>query len=137
MQSFIAKKKKEFFENKLTESVGKSKDLGKALKSLGLPNKSGGCIISALAEYQILKLDTKSIFETFKIFYSNLTGMFLAKVAKSPNRYAINLLADYYRNLTIYENFKLVPTADDALFKLVKNIEVIKPQELIKFQGNF
>ena len=28
-----------FFQNKLTESVGKPKDLLKALKSLGLPNK--------------------------------------------------------------------------------------------------
>ena len=40
-QKLIAKKKKEFFENKLREFIGKPKDLWKALKSLGLPNKSG------------------------------------------------------------------------------------------------
>ena len=32
-------KKKEFFEHRLTESIGKPKDLWKALRSLGLPSK--------------------------------------------------------------------------------------------------
>ena len=42
--------KKFFFKNKLPEFIGKAKDLWKAFKSLGLPSKSGGCIIGALAE---------------------------------------------------------------------------------------
>ena len=50
MQDLNAKKKKEFFEDKLKECVGKPKDLWKAIKSLGLPNKSGGCIACALAK---------------------------------------------------------------------------------------
>ena len=36
----INKKKRAFFENKLTESIGKSKDLWKALRFLGLPSKT-------------------------------------------------------------------------------------------------
>ena len=62
MQNLIAKKKKEFFEKKRKECIGKPKDLWKATKSLGLPNKSGRCIIGALAENQIVKHDTKSNF---------------------------------------------------------------------------
>ena len=50
VQTLIAKKKKEFFEENLKECIGKPKGLRKALKSLGLPNKSGGCIVGALAE---------------------------------------------------------------------------------------
>ena len=50
VQNLNAKKKKEFFENKLKKCIHKPKDLGKAIKSLGLPNKSGGCIVGALAE---------------------------------------------------------------------------------------
>ena len=57
VQRLIAEKKKEFFEKKLKECIGKPKDLWKAIKSLGLPNKSGGCIVGALAENQIMKHD--------------------------------------------------------------------------------
>ena len=78
VQNLIAKKKKCFFENKLKECIGKPKDLWKAIKSLGLPNKSGGCIVGALAENQIVKHDTKLILKTLKSFYSNL-ARFLSK----------------------------------------------------------
>ena len=68
MQNLIAKKKKGFFEKKLKECIGKPEDLWKAIKSLRLPNKSGGCIVGALAENQIVKHDTKSILKTLKSF---------------------------------------------------------------------
>ena len=64
MENLIAKKKKKFFENKLKECIGKRRGLWKAIKSLGLPNKSGGCIVGALAENEIVKHDTKSILKT-------------------------------------------------------------------------
>ena len=41
-------KKKKKKKNKLTECIGKPKDLRKAIKSLGLPSKSGGCIVGLL-----------------------------------------------------------------------------------------
>ena len=63
--------------------------LRKAIKSLGLPNTSGGCIVGALAENQIVKHDTKSILKTFKSFYSNLARDLLAKLSKLPNQYTI------------------------------------------------
>ena len=78
VQNLIAKKKKEVFEKKLKECIGKPKDLWKAIKSLGLPNKSAGCIVGAPAENQIVKHDTKSTLKTFKSFYSNLAGDLLA-----------------------------------------------------------
>ena len=56
MQNLITKKKKEFFENKFIsvnlKCIGKLKDLWKAIKSLGLRNKSDGCIVDAFAENQ-------------------------------------------------------------------------------------
>ena len=42
MQNLNAKEEEEFFENKLTEPMGKPKDLWKALRLLGLPNNPGG-----------------------------------------------------------------------------------------------
>ena len=67
---------KEHGVQNLKECIVKPKDLWKALKLLRLPNKSGGCIVGALAENQIVKHDTKSILKTFKSFYSNLAGNF-------------------------------------------------------------
>ena len=40
LQKMIINKKRAFLENKLTESIGKPKDLWKALRSLGLPSKT-------------------------------------------------------------------------------------------------
>ena len=48
MQQVIFNKRRAFFQNKWTESIGKPKDLWKALKSLGLPNKLSSCEVKAL-----------------------------------------------------------------------------------------
>ena len=79
MQNLIAKKKKQFFENKLKECISKPKDLWKAIKSLGLRNKSGGCIVDSLAENQIVKNDTNSILKTFKNFLWLLRKSFIIR----------------------------------------------------------
>ena len=44
----IINKKRAFFENKLTESIGKPKNLWKALRSIGLPSKTSSCEVNAL-----------------------------------------------------------------------------------------
>ena len=122
MQNLIVKKKKEFFENKLKECIGKPKDLWKAIKSLGLPNKFGGCIVGAIAENQIVKHDS----ETFISFYSDLAGNLLAKRPKSPNRYTIKFASDFYKKLSLSENFKMDSTTEDYLFNILKNVKVTK-----------
>ena len=137
VQNLIAKKKKEFFENKLKECIGKPKDLWKAIKSLGLPNKSGGCIVGALAENQIVKHDTKSILKTFKSFYSNLAQDLLTKLSKSPNRYTIIFVSDYYEKLSLSENFELVLITEGYLFNILKNVEVTKAAGTDKISGKF
>ena len=53
VQNLISRKKIGFFENKLTERVGKPKDLWREPKSLDVPYKSGGCIVRALVEKQL------------------------------------------------------------------------------------
>ena len=48
LQKMFINKKRAFLENKLTESIGKLKDLWKALRSLGLPSKTSSCGVNAL-----------------------------------------------------------------------------------------
>ena len=44
----IFNKKRSYFENKLTDSIGKLKDIWNALKSLGFPNRISSCEVCAL-----------------------------------------------------------------------------------------
>ena len=131
VQNLIAKKKKEFFENKLKECIGKPKDLWKAIKSLGLPNKSGRCIVGAHTEKQVVKHDTKSILS----FYSDLAGSLLAKLPKSPNRYTIKFVSDYYKKLSLSENFKMDAATEGYLFNILKNVEVTKAAGIDQISG--
>ena len=137
VRNLIAKKKKEFFETKLKECIGKPKDLWKAIKSLGLPNKSGGCIVGALAENQIVKHDTKSILKTFRSFYSNLAGNLSAKLPKSANRYTIKFGSDYYETLSLSEKFKLDSITEGYLFNVLKHVEVTKAAGVDQISGKF
>ena len=48
VHKMIFNKKKDYFENKLNECIGKPKELWKALKSLGLPKKISSCEVGSL-----------------------------------------------------------------------------------------
>ena len=52
-------KKRLFFFWKQTQSITRPKDLWKTIKSLGLPHKSDGWIVGALAENEIVHRDTR------------------------------------------------------------------------------
>ena len=121
---------------KLKECIGKPKDLWKAIKSLGQPNKSGGCIVGALAENQIVKHDTKSVLKALKCFHSNLAEDILAKLSRSPNRYSIKLVSDYEK-LSLSGNFELVSITEGYMFNILTNIEVTKAAGIEKNPGKF
>lgn len=76
-----------------TKCVAKPKTQ-KAHKSLGLPDQSGRCIITALEENPVVKHVTKSNLKAFKKFYSNLAGTVLTKLPKLSNKYKINFVTD-------------------------------------------
>ena len=76
---------------KLIQSIGKSKDLWKALRSLGLPNKISSCEVSALKIYNTVEHYTKSILEGFGNYYPSLAEKLANMLPKSPNKYSINI----------------------------------------------
>ena len=61
-------RKKEFFENKSKECIGKPEDLWKAAKSLGQLNKSSWCIDGAFPENQSVKHDQSQFEKLLKFF---------------------------------------------------------------------
>ena len=88
----IFDKKRSFFEKKIiiSESIGKPKDLWKALKSLGLPNKMSSCEVSALKMNNTFDYVANLILEGFKSYYSTLAENLVNKLPKAPNKYSIN-----------------------------------------------
>ena len=64
VKKLIAERKRNYFETKLTENIGK--ELWKTLKALGLPNKVSIATINALKDDKVVKYDPKSISKVFK-----------------------------------------------------------------------
>ena len=81
--------------------------------------------------------DAKSILKTIKRFYSDLAGKLLAKLLQAPNRYTIKFVSDYYKQISLSENFKLDSTTEKYLFKLWKNIEVTKAAAINQIEEKF
>ena len=67
VRKMIFDKKRSFFEKKLSESIGKPKDLWKALKSLVLSNKISSCEVSTLKMNNAVEHDANSICKVLKI----------------------------------------------------------------------
>ena len=78
-------KKKDYFENKSNECIGKPKKLWKALQSLGLPKKISSCEMSALKVNKTVQHETNLVLGGFKDNYSNIAGKLFKKLPKPPN----------------------------------------------------
>ena len=87
LQKVSFNKKRELFKNKLTESINKPKDLRKALKSLGLPNKVSSCEVKAL---NTVEHNINSVLKEFKSYYSTLAEDFVKLLSKPTNKCSIN-----------------------------------------------
>ena len=83
----ITTKKKKFFKEKLSETIGKPKELWESLKSLGLPNKTVISNFNAIEQDNTLTHDTRSISKVFKNLFSNLAESLLTKLSKPPDKY--------------------------------------------------
>ena len=95
----LQKRKKNFLKTN-SKSVSVNLDLSKAIKSLGLFNKSGGCIVGALAENQIVKHDTKSILKTSKSFIQTWQRLYCQNFQSRQIDTQLNL------SLIITKNFR-------------------------------
>ena len=66
VEKLISYKKKAFFEKRVNDFIGKSKELWKTLKSLGLPSKASVCGTNALKVNNTMSFGNKSTLDVFK-----------------------------------------------------------------------
>ena len=77
VEKLIKQRKKEFYETKLTENIGKPKELWKTLKTMGLPSKKGSLTKISLEEDSITNFDDKKKANIFRNFYNSLADDYL------------------------------------------------------------
>ena len=79
-----------FFDDRLSDFIGKHKELWKALKSLGLPSKTPVCGTNFLKVNNAMSFETKSTLDAFKNHYFTLAKNFLKKLFTPPNKNTFN-----------------------------------------------
>ena len=97
VQKRIRTKKKAYFESKLTENIGKTKELWKSLTSLGL-----------------------------KFERSNLAENLVSKLPNPSNKYGLLSVAQYCSHLGLTKKSDLLPTEKDYVFKILRDIDTSK-----------
>ena len=133
----IAPKKQACFEEKLSETIGKPKELWESLKSLGMPKRTVISNFNAIEENDTLTYDTRSISKIFKNFFSNLAKSLLIKLPNPPDKYNLQSVLRYYSSFTISDYFCLSNTSEEKVLKIMTNIESSKAAGVDKLSGRF
>ena len=137
VRKMIFDKNRLFFEKKLTESIGKPKDLWKALKSLRLPNKISSCEVSALQINNTVEHDANLILEGFKNYYSTLAVKLVNMLPKTLNKYSINTVIKYYEHMIQGSHFNLASVSENSILTILKSTQVAKAAGLDGLSGRF
>ena len=108
VQKLISYKENKFFENRLNDSIGKHRELWKALKSLCLSSKTSVCGTTALKVKNTTSFETKTTLDVFENYSSTLADNLSKKLPTPPNRYTFNSVIQYciilYNNAILYGN---------------------------------
>ena len=133
----IAQNKQAFFDEKLSENIGKPKELWSTLKSLGMLKKTVFSNFNAIDNNKSLKYNIKTMSNVFKDFFSNLAESFLAKLPDPLNKYNLEYIFLDHSNFAIPEVFHIKSTSEEKVFKIMKNIEISKAAGIDRLPGWF
>ena len=122
-RNLLKTKKRNFYQEKLRENVGKPKELWKAIKSLGLPSKITPVSHVSPKDGEKIWFDETTNSNSFKNFYANLALHLVNKLPHAPNKFNLNLILVYYKRFLNAENqkFTFSPTSEDEVLKLLKD----------------
>ena len=79
----------------------------------------------------------KSVAQTFAKFYSNLAESLLKNLPNSPNKFDINSVHHYYKNIELKDNFNLNLTTEKKVVKVLQFIDISKAAGIDKISGRF
>ena len=137
LQKLIRTKKKAYFESKLTQNIGKSKELWKSLKSLGLKIERSISNVSCLENDESAIFDVKDIDRDFTAYFSNVVENLVSKLPNPSNKYGVLPVAQYYSHLGLTKKFDLLPTERDYVFTILRDINTSKAVGVNRLPGRF
>ena len=79
----------------------------------------------------------KSVAQPFTKFYSNLAESLLKNILNSPNKFDINSVHQYYKNIELKDNFNLNLTTEKKVLEVLQFIDISKAAEIDKISGRF
>ena len=124
-------------KKKLSECIGKPKELWKALKSLGLPNKTASCEVSALKVNKTVQRDSNLVLGGFKDYHSNLARNLLKKLPKPPNKFTLNSVFQHYKGIIQSNSLNLATVSENTILTILKNTKVSKAAGLDNLSCRF
>ena len=134
VKKLISKKKRNYFETKLSENICKPEELSKTITSL---NKVFIAMINTFKDDKVVKYDSKSISETFQMFFANMPEILLQKFPAASNKYGIDSVNKFYKDLDLTTKFQLKPTIEDIVLKLLKTFEISQAASIDNLLGRF
>ena len=138
IQRIIKNKKRNFIERKLTENIGKPKELWKILRGIGAPSKNKSNHSICLQSDNNISFDTETNCEIFKKFFGNLANKLLDKLPAPTNRFGIDTLNNYYNHLNIrHKDFSFNTTTELTVLRLLQDIEPSKSPGIDNINGKF
>ena len=133
----MLKKKRNYFETKLAENIGKPKELWKTLKALELSDKVSIATVNGLKDDKVVKYDPKSISKVIQTFFTNMAKTLQQKLPPQPKKYGIDSVKNLYKSLNITTKFQLKLTTEDIVLRLLKNIGISKAAGADNLPGRF
>ena len=138
LQKLIKNKKRNFIEHKLTENIGKPKELWKILRGIGAPSKNKSNSNICLEKDNNVSFDKQTNCETFKNYFGKLANELLNNLPAPTNKFGEENIDQYYNHLNIRENnFSFNNTTELIVLKLLKEIEPSKSAGVDNINGKF
>ena len=103
MQVLIKDKKRKRLQEKLSENIGKPKELWKIIKKLGLPDKKAPRASLCLNTKNQLTFSPRTIANTFKKHFANLSSDLAKKLPDPTGKFGIPTVRQYYKEINFRE----------------------------------
>ena len=137
-KSLIDKKKKSFFKEKLSENIGKPKELWKSLNSLGLSSKNKSESKICLNENGKLNFESKVNANIFTNYFSNLADDLFKKLPNPKNIFNMNSVKLYYEKLGLKGiSFSFSRIEEEHILKLLEETNPAKAAGIDGLTGKF
>ena len=103
VQALIKDRKRKLLQEKLSENIGKLKELWKIIKKQGLPNRKVPTTSMSLNMKKELTFSPRTIANTFKKHFANLASDLVKKLPDPTGKFGIPSVRQYYKGIHFRE----------------------------------